>query len=50
MMSFSHNHNVPHYFSSLPSSHLLVSPLGQVLLKASLEGSFSGEIYKGKFP
>jgi len=38
---------MPHYFSSLPSSHLLVSPLGQVLLKASLEGSFSSEIYKG---
>lgn len=41
---------MPQYFSSLPSSHLLVSPLGQVLPKASHEGSFSDVIYKGKFP
>lgn len=38
------------YFSSLPSSHLLASPLGQVLLKASREGRFSDVIYKGKSP
>ena len=38
------------YFSSLPSSHLLASPLGQVLLKASRERRFSDVIYKGKSP